>query len=443
MKISPATILAGLAQFPDIKRYLIAYSGGLDSHVLLHALLHDRDLLQGAVIEAVHVNHSLSPNAKQWTSHCEQQCANLGVSLHQLTVDAQAQNGESPEAAARNVRYQAFTELMKLGDCLLTAHHQDDQAETLLLQLLRGAGPKGLAAMPQSAEFATGWHARPLLNVSRDELQQYANQHTLKWIDDESNFDTGFDRNFLRHDILPLLKTRFPAAADTLSRSASLCAEAAELLTASAMMDIDALKLGENTLSVSCVSALGETRARNVLHQWIHAGGFPVPSAAQMQRLWQDVMCSAEDSCPLVSWPGAEVRRYRDAMFIDKPLVKFDTTQVFSWQPETELNIDGLGCLSAASVTGQGISSEYISEKSIEVRFRQGGESLRLPGREGSHTLKNLFQEAGIPPWQRERIPLLLVNDELAAVTGYWVADEFSAGPEQKGLLPVWSPIAC
>lgn len=442
MKISPAATLTGLAQLSAIKRYLIAYSGGLDSHVLLHALSDTRDILKGAIIEAVHVNHGLSPNAKKWALHCEQQCASLGILLHHVSVDAQAQKGESREAAARNARYQAIAALMKIGDCLLTAHHQDDQAETLLLQLLRGAGPKGLAAMPLVAEFSSAWHARPLLSLNRDELQQYANQHALEWIDDESNFDTGFDRNFLRHEILPLLKTRFPAAAETLSRSASLCAEAAELLTASAMTDIDELMLGENTLSVSRLLVLGETRARNVLHQWIHAVGFPVPTAAQTQRIWQDAICSAVDSCPLVSWPGAELRRYRDELFIGEPLTEFDSTQIFSWQPETKLDIDGLGCLSVASVTGQGISPEYFTGKPVEVRFRQGGEALRPVGREGHHALKKLFQETGIPPWSRERIPLLFINDELAMVAGNWVAHEFAVTPEEEGLLPVWVPLA-
>lgn len=440
MKITPATILAELPQFPDITRYLVAYSGGLDSHVLLDSLSQARDLLKNAVIEAVHVNHQLSPNAKQWAGHCEQQCATLGVPLHQLSVDAQAQKGESPEAAARNARYQAFAELMQKGDCLLTAHHQDDQAETLLLQLLRGAGPKGLASMPQSAEFATGRHVRPLLNVNRTVLQEYAAEHALDWIDDESNFDTGFDRNFLRHEIMPKLKTRFPAAAETLSRSASLCAEAAELLTASAMADIDAVKHDGERLSVSRLLALGETRARNVLHEWIHSAGFPVPNAAQMQRIWHDVMCSAEDSCPVVSWPGVEMRRYRDAIFINIPISEFDARQTFTWSFETNLKIAELGTLSSSKTIGQGIAVERVTGKAVEVRFRQGGETLQPVGREGHHALKKLFQEVGVPPWQRMRLPLLFIEDELAAVPEYWVAQEFAAGPEQQGMLPVWTP---
>jgi len=212
---------------------IIAYSGGLDSHVLLHAVAAMRAELTGCEFIAVHINHGLSEKAGQWTKHCANQCEVLNITFAHINVDAKNKTGESPEAVAREVRYQAFREFMQPGDCLLTAHHQDDQAETLLIQLLRGAGPRGLAAMPYYSDFAEGWHARPLLNFSRDELHEYAqqtfSQNQSAWIDDESNSDTRFDRNFLRHEIIPKLKARFPGMAATLSRSAGLCAEASGL----------------------------------------------------------------------------------------------------------------------------------------------------------------------------------------------------------------------
>ena len=444
MTISPATILAGLAPFFEskrspVKRYWIAYSGGLDSHVLLHALTRQRELLTGACLEAVHINHALSPNAKQWAEHCAQQCARLRIPLHQITVNARAGAGASPEAAARAARYQALAELLQAGDCLLTAHHQDDQAETLLLQLLRGAGPKGLAAMPLVAAFAGGWHARPLLGVRRDEIQRYAQQQQLAWIDDESNFDTGFDRNFLRHDIMPRLMSRFPAVAQTLSRSAALCSEAAEILAETATSDITAIKLSEQSLSATGLRKLGEVRGRNALHHWIHACGLPVPSAAHLQRLWQDVVCSAVDSEPSVAWAGAQARRYRDQVFVSKPLSVVDVSQCFTWDGSTVLNISGLGALSLQAVSGQGISAENLAGQKLEVRFRQGGERIQPAGRQGHHSLKKLFQEAGIPPWQRERIPLLYLGDELIAVAGLWIAQEVACKKQQQGFLLVWS----
>jgi tRNA(Ile)-lysidine synthase len=438
LTVCPATLLAALPFTAQIERYRLAYSGGLDSHVLLHALASQRDRLHGAELVAVHVDHGLSPNAKQWAEHCAQQCAALGIELLQLSVDAGAEPGESPEAAARHARYRAFAELMHEGDCLLTAHHQDDQAETLLLQLLRGAGPRGLAAMPLWADFAAGWHVRPLLTVSRDALQAYAQQHDLHWVDDESNFDTGFDRNFLRHEILPALKQRFPAAAATLSRSAQHCAEAAQLLAEAAAVDATGAALPSGALSVSALQKLGEMRARNLLHHWIHAAGLPMPSAAHLKRVWEDAIGAAQDSNPLVCWPGAEVRRYRDALFLSAPLVTHDAGQHYDWDLAGPLDISGLGTLRSEVRTGWGLSVKALEDKKLRVRFRQGGETIRPAGRAGHHALKTLLQEAGVPPWQRERLPLLYVDDELVAVADLWVAEEYAAQGEEPGVRLYW-----
>ena len=434
--------LKNLSAFSQIKRFVVAYSGGLDSHALLHAVAALREALDGREVLALHVNHGLSVNAAEWSAHCAIQCEKLGVPFTNINVDATPEAGESPEAAARDARYQALGEFMQAGDCLLTAHHQDDQAETLLIQLLRGAGPRGLASMPVQTLFASGWHVRPFLALRRDALEAYAREQGLKWIDDDSNFDTGFDRNFLRHEIMPLLKQRFPGVATTLSRSASLCAEAAELLLCNAMNDLVIVRLNEQTLSVSKLQDIGEVRGRNVLHEWVRGRDLPMPSAAQLQRVWEDVIGAGPDSNPVVTWAGGEVRRYRDELFVDKPLALHDADLCLKWDGQGQLPISGLGLLNLEGTIGQGIAKSALYNKVCDIRFRQGGELLRPAGREGHHALKKLFQEAGIPPWQRDRIPLLYVDDQLLAVAGCWVAHEVAALSGDAGFLLKWSPVS-
>ena len=435
--------LKDLPAFREIKRFVIAYSGGLDSHVLLHAITAMRAELDGRELLAVHVNHGLSANAQQWSAHCASQCERLGITLKQFDIDARAEVGESPEAAARDGRYAIIASMIEEGDCLLTAHHQDDQAETLLIQLLRGAGPRGLAAMPRFVPFAEGWHARPLLGYSRDELLDYAQQAQLSWIDDESNSDTRFDRNFLRHEILPKLKSRFPGMASTLSRSASLCGEAAELLVSAAEDDLSQVQLDDQSFSVSGLQAIGEVRARNLLHHWCRARsrdqGMSTPSAAQLQCVWMEVIGAGADSEPVVSWPGGEARRYRDVLVIRSPLTVHDIALRLPWDAQQVLSIPGLGELRGEQEAGQGVALSALDGKNLEIRFRQGGEKLRPVGRAGHHALKKLFQEAGTPPWMRDRIPLLYSGDQLLAVAGYWVAHEAAARPDALGVRLVWS----
>ncbi len=232
-------LFRALSVYRDIKRLWVAYSGGRDSHVLLSLLAAIRARLEPVELHIVHVNHDLSPNAAKWAQHCAMVCQALKLPYQALNVDATPMVGESQEAAARNARYQALEQLLVAGDALCTAHHQEDQAETLLLQLMRGAGPKGLAAMPESAPLGEALLLRPLLGVSRDTLCSYAQTQGLEWIDDESNFDTRFDRNYLRREVMPRLKKRWPAAAQTVSRSAAHCAKASHTLQSVAKVDFD------------------------------------------------------------------------------------------------------------------------------------------------------------------------------------------------------------
>ena len=436
--------LKNLPVFSQIRRFIVAYSGGLDSHVLLHMVAAKYEEVENLEVVAVHINHGLSKHASSWSAHCAAQCEKLGIPFNSISVDALPDTGESPEAAAREARYRAFTDLVKEGDCLLTAHHQDDQAETLLIQLLRGAGPRGLAAMPLMSDFGKGWHARPLLAVARGELESYAKENKLSWVDDESNFDTGFDRNFLRHKILPLLKKRFPAVSATLSRSASLCAEAADLLADSARNDYRSMLVGDNTFSANALYDLGEIRGRNVLHQWFRDNHYPTPTAAQMQRVWEDVVCTSGESCPLVTWSEVEVRRYRDVIYVSVAKKHHDIDQVLEWDMDEPLVVPGLGQLSCMSHRVKNntflLSEKLLAGKVIETRFRQGGEEIQPSGRDGHHSLKKLFQEKGIAPWERDRLPLLFVDDELIAVADLWIADAYTANAGDLGYKINWLP---
>ncbi|NIR59118.1 MAG: tRNA lysidine(34) synthetase TilS, partial [Gammaproteobacteria bacterium] len=292
MPFDPDDLVAVLAHHAPAARYWVAYSGGLDSLVLLHALAARRDRL-GAPLAAVHVDHGLHPDSGRWAAHCARTCAALGVPYECRVVEATAASGESPEAAARRARYEALAGLLEPGACLLTAHQRDDQAETLLLQLLRGAGPDGLAGMPMCRPLGAGWHLRPLLDWERADLHAYARAQGLEWVEDASNRDTGIDRNYLRHIVLPALRERWPGAPATLARAARHQAEAAELLVALGRADARAAAdAAPGTLRASALRDLPAPRQRNLLRAWIARAGLPAPSAAQLERVRLDVCAS-------------------------------------------------------------------------------------------------------------------------------------------------------
>jgi tRNA(Ile)-lysidine synthase len=385
---------------------------------------------------AVHVNHGLHGHSSTWAEHCRRVCAGLGVEFVLLAGDARPAPGESPEAAARALRYGLLADWLPAGALLLSAHHQDDQAETLLLQLLRGAGPKGLSAMPARAVLGQGTLLRPLLDCGRAELVAYAAAEGLAWVEDPSNTDTRLDRNFLRQRLLPELKGRWPAAAAVLARSAELCAEAAELQDLVAAQDrIGTAGTRRGTLSLAGLRRLPEARQRNLLRHWLQAAGFSLPSRAVLGRILAEVLAARPDAEPCVHWPGAEVRRYRDDLFVMAPLVTVRTEPDLDWAPDEVRRLPG-GVLRAEAATGEGL--RLAPGTHLRVRFRQGGEQLRLPGRDHHHALKQLLQARGVPPWERERLPLLYLGDELVAVAGLWVAEGHQAGPGEPGWKIHW-----
>jgi tRNA(Ile)-lysidine synthase len=420
MPFSPESPRKWLDSLPSAERFLVGYSGGLDSTVLLHAMVQ----LRGSerwLIEAVHVNHHLQSQADLWAEHCQRVCERLAVPLKYIHVDAHPYKGESPEAAARRARYSGLHDLLKPGWYLLTGHQQDDQAETLLLQLLRGSGPAGLAGMPEIAPFGAGWHARPLLNFTRAELVEYAAAHKLQWIEDPSNREVGIDRNFIRHELLAGVRARWPATARTLGRAAKLQAEAAELSDDLARHDV-AMSPGfqPGTLSVASLGTLSRARQRNALRHWLDTHGLPIPTRRQLDHVLSDAIESRWDSAPVVTWPGGEVRRYRNDLFAMMPLSEHDPTMVLHWDVREPLTVPHLGITLNPTMI-QSLDNVSTSQRlDITVRFRRGGEHCRPNGRKDHHDLKTLFQEAGVPPWRRDRIPLIYWGERLVAVLGYW-----------------------
>lgn len=433
-------VLPALERLPGIRRYRVAFSGGLDSTVLLHAMAELRPRIE-AELCAVHVNHGLQAAAADWARECRAACEALGIPLHAVEVDARPGSGESPEAAARHARYAAIRALIEAGDCLLTAHHQDDQAETVLLQLLRGSGVAGLAAMPPHAPFAAGWHARPLLDLTRAELRAYAAARDLRWIDDPSNFDTGLRRNYLRHEILPRLRSQWPAFARTLSRSAAHHAESARLLDEVGAEDFTAVAGPRAaTLSIDALMQLSPERLNNVLRYWLRTLELPLPSTAHLERLHEDILKAAQDSAPLLAWPGAEVRRYRSLLYAMWPLPPHDPEQVVPWDLAAPLDLPTCGGrLVARHVAGHGIRRVLLKDRPVTVRFRRGGEHCRPAGRGHTHELRKLLQESAVPPWLRERVPLLYIGDELAAAGDLFICEGFQAGEGEAGVELEWT----
>lgn len=415
--------------------FCVAYSGGLDSQVLLHAMAQLRKQFPHLILRAIHVHHGLNLQADNWVNHCRNVCAEFKIDFHcEYLLDSPAP-GLSVEAWARDSRYAVFASHLTHHECLLTAHTQDDQAETVLLQLLRGAGPKGLAAMPQRQSLGSGFLHRPLLNFSRSRLQQYADEFGLSWVEDNSNDDLRFDRNFLRHSILPALRERWPSASQNLARSAQHCAAAADILSAVARQDLGEQACAK-TLPLAVLNRLPLDRQRNALREWLHQLGCRLPNTGQLERIERDLLQGRVDAQPQVSWGCWTLRRYRQELMVianDAGKPSENLPPATPWDLSTALKLPGaLGVLTATQERCGGLSLS-IDTSRLSVGFRQGGERCRLAGKTHSVALKKLFQEWRIPPWRRGQIPLLFEGDELVAVIGYGVCANYAASPQDIG----------
>jgi len=443
-----------LPGFPDV-RLVIACSGGVDSTALLAALAADRP--KGLRVRAVHVNHGLHPNASKWSEHCRAVARGLGVKLEVLRAKVVRPGGVSLEAAARDARYAVLAQALEAGEFLLTAHHEDDQLETVLLQLFRGAGMAGLAAMPDIAPFAAGWLVRPLLSRSRAELEQWVRGAGLSWVEDDTNADETLDRNYLRRRVLPLIRERWQGVGSAVSRSARHAAEGQRLLDMIARSDVERAASGAG-LFVPALRALQPDRRRNALRFWIARAGARVPDTSRLEELAGPVIDARPDSSPRVKWGDVEVRRHADVLSINatggragrvggagrgRGVGRRDDTQRgndaqrapdrlvidWPWRSMSVLELPDAGGTLELKPDPHGPIDLDALPATVTVRHRQGGERLR-PRRGGPRrTLKTLLQESHLPIGERARLPLVFSGATLLAVGALWVDESIQVTP--------------
>ncbi|MDR0578547.1 MAG: tRNA lysidine(34) synthetase TilS [Candidatus Accumulibacter sp.] len=417
-------------------RLCVGLSGGMDSVVLLHALR--RLAGAGALparVSAVHVHHGISPRADDWAEFCRACCARLDVPLTVVRVDVPRGGGEGLEGAARRRRYGVFADVE--ADWLALAHHRGDQAETVLLNLLRGAGVAGAAGMPAARSPVRGPAlVRPLLGVERAVIARYARAHGLEWVDDESNGDTYFRRNFLRHDVFPRLERAFPGAGAALARAAGHFAEAAALLDELAALDRAAVSAASGRILVAAFNRLGPARAGNLLrHAWVRAG-FRAPETVWIGEAIRQLAAVDAPSKIRVATVDGELRVYRGELYL-VPRRETPPIEPVPWAGQEALPWAG-GWLRFTESAGEGLRRGALAGERAWIGPRRGGERLRPDARRPRRGLRKLLQESAVPPWERERLPLLWVGERLAWVGGIGCDAEFACAPGEAGILPSW-----
>lgn len=417
---------------------IVALSGGVDSVVLLD-LLAALSLKMQFKLSAVHVNHGISANADKWGKFCRDLCRTSGIPLKIAKLKISRESGVSLEAAARDARYQVFGKLK--ADYVVLAQHLDDQAETLLLQLLRGAGAKGLGAMPlvrkQSSDLAPRI-LRPLLEMPRSEIESYARNNQLHWITDESNTDVSFDRNFLRHEIFPVLEQRFPSYRTTFLRASRHLAEASSLLDELAAADGNNCSVA-GKLQVEGLRKLDSPRAKNLLRHTLVQQGVTLPSTVKLEEILRQLLSSRPDAKLHIAFGNTEIRCFKGALHVRPLAVPAATDWLLAWRGEKLLAIPELGgTVSFLQQKGTGINLSKLMEKAVTIRPRQGGERLRPDCKRPRRSLKNLLQEAALPPWEREMLPLLFSGKHLVWVPGIGIDCEFQAAAGEPGLVVKW-----
>jgi len=417
-----------------VTRVAVAFSGGLDSTVLLTALARVR-AANGLDLRALHVNHGLQAAASSWAEHCRRVAAALHVPFEQLVVKVRALE-LGVEAAARRARYDALAQALSDNEALLTAHHADDQLETMLLALARGAGVRGLSAMPAVQPFACGLLVRPLLDFTRSDLERWARAEGLGWVEDPMNELITLDRSFLRREIVARLRARFPSIARTAARSARHLQEASELLDDLAQLDLDTVRV-EAALDVERLRSLSAARRRNVLRRWLRDFGVRAPSSARLAGIDHDMLAAKHDRMPCTEVDGVQVRRHRRLLYC-VPRLPPVPSEPIEWRTNAELPLPGgLGALELVPEMGVGLSAVRLPRQ-LHVMFRRGGEMLKAAGEKHRRSLKKRLQEANVLPWWRGRLPLIYANGRLVAVGDLWIDADFAARANEPSLRLVW-----
>jgi tRNA(Ile)-lysidine synthase len=421
------------ASSKKIKSMTVALSGGVDSVVLLH-LLHQLQKAQTFTLKASHVHHGLSKNADKWVKFCEKLCTKLSISLDVNYIQLPQKKSLGIEGEARRLRYEKL--LQSQTDLVVLAHHEDDQAETFLLQLIRGAGVKGLSSMAHFDDTRRLW--RPLLNASRIDIESYAKKHKLKWIEDESNQNIDFDRNFIRSKVLPILKKRFSHIIKVISRAASHLAEAQHLLDDLAKLDLkNTLKSSnyKHKLQVKTLEKLSLSRAKNVLRYWLEINDQLMPSKDLLDECLRQVLIAKKDATIKIQLSkDFEIRRYKDEIYIVKKNKNKEKNYAIIWNGESEILLPNGYKLNLKKVKGRGINLKFLRDQKLEIRNRQGGEFFKPDSKRPTKKIKQLLQESDLPPWEREFFPIIFIGDELAAVPNFGTDQKYQADPKLTGL---------
>ena len=421
------------ASHKKIKSMTVALSGGIDSVVLLH-LLHQLQERQTFTLKASHVHHGLSKNADKWVKFCEKLCTKLSVPLDVHYIKLPQKKSLGIEGEARRLRYEKL--LQSKTDLVVLAHHEDDQAETFLLQLIRGAGIKGLSSMAHFDDSRRLW--RPLLNTSRTDIESYAKKHQLKWIEDESNQNIDFDRNFIRSKVLPILKNRFSYIIKVISRSTSHLAEAQYLLDDLAKIDLKIYLKSNNykhRLKVKTLDKLSNYRAKNVLRFWLEMNGQMMPSKDLLDELLRQVLTAKKDAeLKIELSKDDEIRRYKDEIYIVPKKQKHEKNYEIIWSGESKIILPNGQKLTFKKVKGGGINLKFLRDQKLKIRNRQGGEFFKPDSKRPTKKIKQLLQESDLPPWEREFLPLIFVGDDLAFVPNFGIDIKFQTKAKELGL---------
>jgi tRNA(Ile)-lysidine synthase len=416
---------------------VVAYSGGRDSHVLLHALWKLKPQF-GFQLRAIHVNHGLQKDADNWVFHCQQTCQQYQVPLQIVSLQLTIPPGESLENVARIKRYAAFADLLQEKDILLTAHTQSDQAETFLLQMIRGSGLQGLGAIAPGKSLGKAKLARPLLDVSRDTIALYAKTEQLTWIEDKSNNDLRFRRNYLRKMILPPLKTLSKSVETCIARTAQHCQDAQALLDEYLIHDLQRCLTDQaSILDLNVFLTLTTLKQQYVFRHWLKLNNAMSPSLRKCQDILYQIKHARMDSEPCIAFGHWQIRRYMGKLFLlTKKEQKSPPPQTIEWALSQALKLPDGSFWQAKIVKGRGISVSKLPKATLQIAFRQGGERCRIQGRKHSRELKKILQDLKIPTWERAGLPLFYQGSELVGVGALFICEPFAVeDPEEKGWL--------
>ncbi len=427
-------------EFTSYERIGVAYSGGLDSTVLLHLL--SQSITDKSTIFALHVNHSVSPSSNKWEEFCSKTASDLGI---QFTSWRLGNIDNKSEENLRNLRYKKFIEWGNVNDLILTAHHQEDQIETILFRIMRGTGINGLEGIPVWRKEKNLNMYRPLLDIPKDQIKEYALSNELTWIEDESNKDITISRNFLRQELIPKAKTRWNSLNKSILHLSAEAIKQNKISLEIAVSDLNSVRSGLNSLDLKKLLSLSKERVENLLFFWLNSE-FNIKMRNQFLKQVVNTLRNSK-SVDTLKFPVAGKEEKRpfvlyvkgEEIFISEELSldRLDANFKLDWDLKSKIEIPS-GLLFTESSLGHGISSSYIKNKVI-IRGREGGERCKPYGRDKSQKLKKLLQEYQIPPWQRDRLPLIYIGDKLAAVSSLWVCEEFHAKPNEKGILINWN----